>query len=98
MLKLFKRFIREEDGPLPSERDARRVVDAVSGKPFVVSSVERKQRRRKPNAPFITSTLQQEAAKRLGFSAQRTMRAAQDLYEGVDLGREGDGVDAVAIP
>jgi len=85
--KLHK--IDGENPSLPSERDARRVVDAVSGKPFVVSSVERKQRRRKPNAPFITSTLQQEAAKRLGFSAQRTMRAAQDLYEGVDLGREG---------
>ena len=51
-----------------------------------VTKVEKKQRRRNPAAPFITSTLQQEAARKLGFSAQRTMRIAQQLYEGVDLG------------
>jgi len=85
--KLHK--VKGKDPSLPSERDARKVVDAVTGRPFVVSAVERKQRRRNPSAPFITSTMQQEAAKRLGFSARRTMRAAQDLYEGVELGREG---------
>ena len=51
-----------------------------------VTSVEKKQRRRNPAAPFITSTLQQEAARKLGFTAQRTMRIAQQLYEGVDIG------------
>ena len=51
-----------------------------------VHSVEKKQRRRNPAAPFITSTLQQEAARKLGFSASRTMRVAQQLYEGVDAG------------
>ncbi len=51
-----------------------------------VSKVEKKQRRRNPAAPFTTSTLQQEAVRKLGFSAQRTMRVAQQLYEGIDLG------------
>lgn len=51
-----------------------------------VSKVKPKQRRRNPAAPFITSTLQQEAARKLGFTAQRTMRTAQQLYEGIDLG------------
>ncbi len=74
---------------LRSEKDARLVVDAVEGKPFIVSSIEKKKRRKRPAAPFITSTVQQEAAKRLGFSANRTMRIAQQLYEGVELGDEG---------
>ena len=74
---------------LPSEAAAREVVDAVSGKPFVVTGVEKKQRRKRPGAPFTTSTLQQEAAKKLGFSSRRTMRAAQALYEGADIGEDG---------
>jgi DNA topoisomerase-1 len=90
--KRFTAKLHKVDGKSPSldsEKKAKAVVDAVSGKPFVVSRVERKQRRKRPGPPFITSTLQQEAAKRLGFSAKRTMRAAQDLYEGVELGKEG---------
>ncbi len=74
---------------LPSEQAANEVVAAVRDLPFVVSAVQRKERRKRPSAPFTTSTLQQEASKRLGFSAQRTMRAAQDLYEGVEMGTEG---------
>ncbi|NEX19658.1 type I DNA topoisomerase [Thiorhodococcus mannitoliphagus] len=58
---------------------------AASGK-LKVEQVERKQRKRNPAPPFITSTLQQEAARKLGFTAQRTMRVAQQLYEGVDVG------------
>ena len=57
-----------------------------------VTSVEKKQRRRNPAAPFITSTLQQEAARKLGFTAQRTMRIAQQLYEGVDTGSGAVGL------
>ena len=53
---------------------------------LTVLSVERKQRKRNPAPPFTTSTLQQEAARKLGFSAQKTMRVAQQLYEGVDIG------------
>ena len=56
------------------------------GKRLTVSSVEKKSRRRNPSAPFTTSTMQQEAVRKLRFSAQRTMRTAQTLYEGVDTG------------
>jgi len=61
------------------------LVEAAQGK-LKVELVERKQRKRNPAPPFITSTLQQEAARKLGFTAQRTMRIAQQLYEGVDIG------------
>jgi DNA topoisomerase-1 len=74
---------------LPTEAAAREVVEAVSGQPFIVSAVTRRQRRKHAPPPFTTSTLQQEAAKQLGFSAQRTMRAAQQLYEGIEIGNEG---------
>ncbi|MFQ5935131.1 MAG: type I DNA topoisomerase [Acidiferrobacterales bacterium] len=60
---------------------------------LVVSTVERKQRRRNPAPPFTTSTLQQEASRKLGFSAQRTMRVAQQLYEGVEM--EGETVGLI---
>ena len=56
------------------------------------SSIDRKQRRRNPSPPFTTSTLQQEAARKLGFNAQRTMRLAQQLYEGVDIGEGAVGL------
>ena len=58
----------------------------AAGGTLVVGKVEKKQRKRNPAAPFITSTLQQEAARKLGFTAQRTMRTAQQLYEGIDTG------------
>jgi len=58
----------------------------------VVSKIEKKQRKRQPAPPFITSTLQQEAARKLGFTAQRTMRVAQQLYEGIDMGEDTVGL------
>src|SRR5882762_993728 len=57
-----------------------------------VLAIDRKQRRRNPSPPFTTSTLQQEASRKLGFSAQRTMRVAQQLYEGVDIGEGSVGL------
>ena len=59
---------------------------------LVVTEVEKKQRKRRPAAPFITSTLQQEAARKLGYTAQRTMRIAQQLYEGIDVGNGSVGL------
>ncbi len=74
---------------LHSAADAQAVVDAVRPLPFIVTKVEKRHRKKNPGAPFTTSTLQQEAAKKLGFSSRRTMRAAQDLYEGMDVGEDG---------
>ena len=59
---------------------------------LLVNKVEKKSRKRQPAAPFITSTLQQEAARKLGFTTQRTMRIAQQLYEGIDVGSGSDGL------
>ena len=59
---------------------------------LVVSKIEKKQRKRQPSAPFITSTLQQEAIRKLGFTAQKTMRTAQQLYEGIDIGEGAVGL------
>ncbi|MFH1370556.1 MAG: type I DNA topoisomerase [Planctomycetota bacterium] len=67
---------------------ARRVYEAVSGVKFSVGSVEKKESSSRPGPPFITSTLQQAASNRMGFSTKRTMSIAQQLYEGVDLGAE----------
>ncbi|HSD54659.1 MAG TPA: DNA topoisomerase I [Burkholderiales bacterium] len=66
--------------------DVRRTLNQAAAGQLTVTGVEAKQRRRNPAPPFTTSTLQQEAARKLGFGAQRTMRVAQRLYEGVDFG------------
>jgi len=69
------------------------VAALMAGEPFTVANVERKQARRNPAPPFTTSTLQQEASRKLGLSASRTMRIAQKLYEGVTL--EGETVGLI---
>lgn len=77
---------------LANEADAARAVAAVTSGRFTVEAVEAKPLKRNPPPPFTTSTLQQEAARKLGFSAQQTMRVAQRLYEGVDIGGETVGL------
>ena len=77
---------------LADEAAARRAAAAVEARRFAVAAVERKQVRRSPPPPFTTSTLQQEASRKLGFAATRTMRVAQRLYEGVDIGGETVGL------
>jgi DNA topoisomerase-1 len=67
------------------------LLKAAAGK-LTIKKVEKKKRKRNPTAPFITSTLQQEAARKLGFTAQRTMRTAQQLYEGIDIGGSTTGL------
>lgn len=61
------------------------LIEKAQGK-LLVTDIEKKQRKRKPSPPFITSTLQQEAARKLGFTARKTMMVAQQLYEGIDIG------------
>jgi DNA topoisomerase I len=72
--------------------EAQRSLESAAQGELTVLEVDRKQRRRNPAPPFTTSTLQQEAARKLGFSAQKTMRVAQQLYEGVDIGEGAVGL------
>ncbi len=74
---------------LPNEAAAQQVQADVSGAEWIVSDITKSERRRNPAPPFTTSTLQQEAARKLRFSAKKTMRLAQQLYEGLPLGKEG---------
>ena len=75
----------------PAHAIERELTAAANGR-LTVGTVEKKQRRRNPSAPFTTSTLQQEASRKLGFSASRTMRVAQQLYEGIDIGAGAVGL------
>jgi|APTNR8051073442_1049403.scaffolds.fasta_scaffold01577_7 DNA topoisomerase-1 len=77
---------------LGDQAAADHAVAAIRARTFAVDQVERKQTRRHPAAPFITSTLQQEASRKLSFSAKQTMRLAQQLYEGVSIGGETVGL------
>ncbi len=77
---------------LSDEAAARRTVERLSVLDYRVAKVERKQVRRNPYPPFTTSTLQQEASRKLGFGASQTMRTAQKLYEGIDIGGETVGL------
>jgi DNA topoisomerase-1 len=76
----------------PQAREVERTLLAAAHGELTVTAVDRKQRRRHPAPPFTTSTLQQEASRKLGFSAQKTMRVAQQLYEGVDIGEGAVGL------
>lgn len=75
-----------------TEEAAKAAVERVNGGTYAVRSLEKKQTKRNPYPPFTTSTLQQEASRKLGFGASRTMQLAQKLYEGIDLGGETVGL------
>jgi len=81
--------INGEKRELGKEADVQEVLQAMKGSKLTVSDVREKERLRNPAPPFITSSLQQEAARKLGFRASKTMSVAQQLYEGVELGKEG---------
>jgi len=72
-----------------SEEQMNEVLSALEGADYVVEKIERKEKTRRPAVPFITSTLQQEAYRKLNFTSRKTMMIAQQLYEGLDLGKEG---------
>jgi len=78
--------IDEKDPELGNKDVTEGYLRDMEGSEFSISKIKRSERRRKPSAPFITSTLQQEASRRLGYTARRAMMIAQQLYEGIDLG------------
>ena len=84
---------REKKMELSSQAEVQAVTDAVKGNPFAVKSVKRQDKNRAPAPPFITSTLQQEASRKLNMTPRRTMSIAQQLYEGVDI----EGVGTVGL-
>ncbi|OIB02619.1 DNA topoisomerase I [Paenibacillus sp. LC231] len=74
---------------LTNEQEVNEILEAIRDASFQVSEVKERERQRHPSPPFTTSSLQQEAARKLGFRAAKTMSVAQQLYEGVELGKEG---------
>jgi DNA topoisomerase-1 len=88
----FVASLKEVDGKkfeVGDEKTATDIGKRLREATYTVSKVEKKSRRRRPSAPFITSTLQQDSARRLGFSTKKTMMLAQQLYEGIELGDAG---------
>ncbi|QGP93217.1 DNA topoisomerase 1 [Neomoorella glycerini] len=82
--KLFKYL--GEDPAIKNEGEMQAILAALEGSTYVVTEVKQRERRKNPAAPFTTSTMQQEAYRKLNFTARRTMQVAQQLYEGIDLG------------
>jgi len=90
--KEFEARLYQIDGKkaeIGNEKEAKTILTALQGARFTISTVVRKERKKNPIPPFITSRLQQDAARKLGFSADKTMRLAQKLYEGIEVGKEG---------
>ncbi len=81
--------INGEEASIENSEQAGRIVGEIQGKTFVVQSIERREKKRNPVAPFITSRLQQDASRKLHFSPKKTMTLAQQLYEGIEIGAEG---------
>ena len=79
----------EKKRELENELQVLEVIDDITGKPFTVTNVKKAEKKRSVAPPFTTSTLQQEASRKLGFTPKRTMALAQQLYEGVDIAGEG---------
>jgi DNA topoisomerase-1 len=92
LAKLFR--IRGKEADLKNEADTQAIVQDLEGATYIVAKVDKKERRRTPSAPFTTSTMQQDASRRLGFTAKRTMAVAQQLYQGIDIGN-GDEVGLI---
>jgi len=85
----FDQDLKKSETHIKDEATAQSIVEEAGKESFVVDSVATKERKRNPTPPFITSKLQQEAARKLGFSVKRTMTTAQRLYEGMEVGSEG---------
>ncbi|WP_134686186.1 type I DNA topoisomerase [Brevibacillus migulae] len=81
--------VGDEKVELHSEEEVNKILEQIKGQSYVVKKVQKRERKRNPAQPFITSSLQQEAARKLNFRTAKTMMIAQQLYEGIDLGKEG---------
>ncbi|NLK39581.1 MAG: type I DNA topoisomerase, partial [Clostridiales bacterium] len=94
---ILTHFYGDKNGKIKLENstDANQVMNAIEGKEFTVQSIKMGTRTKSPAPPFITSTLLQEASKKLGFQSQRIMKVAQELYEGINLGSEYGGVQGL---
>src|SRR5699024_9902837 len=77
--------VNRKKTPLPQKENVQKILDELTYKEFNVDKVVKRERKRNPAPPFITSSLQQEAARKLNFRARKTMMVAQQLYEGIDL-------------
>ncbi|AIM17691.1 MULTISPECIES: type I DNA topoisomerase [Neobacillus] len=86
---VFHTLAGKEKTELKTEQDVQKVLQEINDNKFKVISVTKKERKRNPAPPFTTSSLQQEAARKLNFRAKKTMMLAQQLYEGIELGKEG---------
>jgi DNA topoisomerase-1 len=84
--------LRGERAELPDAATVEAIVAALDGAGYTVADIRQRETQRRPSAPFTTSTLQQEASRKLGMPVRRTMSIAQELYEGVDLGGETEGL------
>lgn len=80
---------RGEDIKIPDQQEAERIKGVLSGSEYIVRTIDKKERKKNPQPPFTTSKLQQEAARKLRFTAKKTMMIAQKLYEGIEIGSEG---------
>jgi DNA topoisomerase-1 len=85
--KLFK--IGQDKAEVHNKQEADKILGDLTGAKYILGDIAKKERKRNPSAPFITSTLQQEASRKLSFSPKKTMMLAQKLYEGMELGQQG---------
>lgn len=84
--------VEGEKQELKNEQEVKKILNRLTDNKFKIDKVNKRERRRNPARPFITSTLQQEAARKLNFRARKTMMIAQQLYEGIDLGKKTGGI------
>lgn len=84
--------VEGEKQELKNEQEVKKILNRLTDNKFKIDKVNKRERRRNPARPFITSTLQQEAARKLNFRARKTMMIAQQLYEGIDLGKKSGGI------
>ncbi len=87
--KFYKLKEDKQKTKLPNKETVDKILSKISGDSFIVDSIEKKEKLRYPAYPFTTSTLQQEAARKLNFRARKTMMLAQQLYEGIDIKKQG---------